>query len=130
MVIVAGRRAAALPATRAVVTSWILGTLTAREELAALGAGEWALDELAERERVLSARTRAAAAAIGLGRAACALAGGAGLAGVAWTGAAALRAGRIGPVELGVLVFLALASPPYSRARPTGSAACPSAGRP
>ena len=130
MVIVAGRRAAALPAARAVVASWVLGTLTAREELAALGAGEWALDELAERERVLSARTRAAAAAIGLGRAACTLAGGAGLAGVAWAGAAALRAGRIGPVELGVLVFLALASPPYSRACPTRSAACPSAGRP
>ncbi len=92
--------------------------------------GEWALDGLAERERVLSARTRAAAAAIGLGRAACALAGGAGPAGVAWAGAAALRAGRIGPVELGVLVFLALASPPYSRACPTRSAACPSAGRP
>ena len=49
---------------------------------------------------------------------------------VAWAGAAALRAGRIGPVELGVLVFLALASPPYSRACPTRSAACPSAGRP
>ena len=48
------------------------------------------------------------AAAVGLGRAACALAGGAGLAGVAWAGAAAVRAGRIGPVELGVLVFLAL----------------------
>ena len=128
MVIVAGRRAAALPAARAAVASWVLGTLTAREELAALGAGEWALDELAERERVLSARTRAAAAAIGLGRAACALAGGAG--GVAWVGAAALRAGRIGPVELGVLVFLALASPPYSRACPTRLAACPSAARP
>jgi len=27
---------------------------------------------------------------------------------VAWAGAAAARAGRIGPVELGVLVFLAL----------------------
>ncbi|MFY9929589.1 MAG: ATP-binding cassette domain-containing protein, partial [Streptosporangiaceae bacterium] len=37
----------------------------------------------------------------------CTLAGGAGLAGVAWTGAAALRAARIGAVELGVLVFLA-----------------------
>lgn len=33
---------------------------------------------------------------------------GAGLAGVAWTGAAAQRSGRISPVELGVLVFMAL----------------------
>ena len=107
-VILADRTAAELPAARGAVASWVLGTLTAREELAALGAGEWALDQLAERERVLGARTRAAAAAAGLGRAACALAGGAGLAGVAWAGAAALRAGRIGPVELGVLVFLAL----------------------
>ena len=107
-VILADRTAAELPAARGAVASWVLGTLTAREELAALGAGEWALDQLAERERVLGARTRAAAAAAGLGRAACVLAGGAGLAGTAWTGAAALRAGRIGPVELGVLVFLAL----------------------
>ena len=107
-VIFADRTAAELPAARGAVASWVLGTLTAREELVALGAGEWALDQLAERERVLGARTRAAAAAAGLGRAACALAGGAGLAGVAWTGAAALRAARIGPVELGVLVFLAL----------------------
>jgi len=30
------------------------------------------------------------------------------LAGMVWTGATALRAGRIGPVELGVLVFLAV----------------------
>ncbi len=107
-VILADRTAAELPAARSAVASWVLGTLTAREELAALGAGEWALDQLAERERVLGARTRAAAAAAGLGRAACALAGGAGLAGVVWTGAAALRAGRIDPVQLGVLVFLAL----------------------
>ncbi len=107
-VILADRTAAELPAARGAVASWVLGTLTAREELAALGAGEWALDQLAERERVLGARTRAAAATAGLGRAACALAGGAGLAGVAWAGTAALRAGRIGPVELGVLVFLAL----------------------
>jgi ATP-binding cassette, subfamily C, bacterial CydCD len=83
-------------------------TLAAREELAALGAADWALAQLAARERALGARTRAVAAAVGLGRAACALAGGAGLAGVAWTGAAAVRSGRIGPVELGVLVFLAL----------------------
>ena len=107
-VILADRTAAELPAARGAVASWVLGALTAREELAALGAGEWALDQLAERERVLGARTRAAAAAAGLGRAACVLAGGAGLAGTAWTGAAALQAGRIGPVELGVLVFLAL----------------------
>jgi ATP-binding cassette subfamily C protein CydCD len=57
---------------------------------------------------VLGARTRAVAAAVGLGRGACVLAGGAGLAGVAWAGAAAVRAGRISPVELGVLAFLAL----------------------
>jgi ATP-binding cassette subfamily C protein CydCD len=107
-VILARRTAAELPAARGAVASWVLGTLTAREELAALGAGEWALDQLAERDRVLGARTRAAAAATGLGRAGCALAGGAGLAGVAWAGAAALRAARIGPIELGVLVFLAL----------------------
>ena len=107
-VILAYRTAAELPAARGAVASWSLGTVTAREELAALGATEWALDQLAQRERVLGARTRAAATTTGLGRAACALAGGAGLAGVAWTGAAALRAGRIGSVELGVLVFLAL----------------------
>ncbi|MGH3230507.1 MAG: thiol reductant ABC exporter subunit CydC, partial [Streptosporangiaceae bacterium] len=107
-VILADRKTAALPAARGAVASWILGTLTAREELAALGAREWALDQLAERERVLGARTRAAATTVGLGRGTCALAGGAGLAGAAWTGATALRAGRIGPVELGVLVFLAL----------------------
>ena len=96
MVIVAGRRAAALPAARAAVASWVLGTLTAREELAALGAGEWALDELAERERVLSARTRAAAAAVSLGRAACALARGsrAGRGGLGRRGGAASRADR------------------------------------
>jgi len=107
-VILADRTAAELPAARGAVASWVLGTLTAREELAALGAVEWALDQLAERERVLGARTRAAAAAAGLGRGSCALAGSAGLAGVAWTGAAALRAARIGAVEFGVLVFLAL----------------------
>ena len=103
-----GRKAAVLPAARGAVASWVLGALTGREELAALGAGEWALAELAERERVLGTHTRAVATAVGLGRGACVLAGGAGLAGVAWTGAAALRLGRIGPVELGVLVFLTL----------------------
>ena len=107
-VILAYRKAAALPAARAAVGSWVLGSLASAEELAALGAGEWALAQLAERERVLGARTRAVAAAVGLGRGACVFAGGAGLAGVAWAGAAAVRAGRIGPVELGVLVFLAL----------------------
>ena len=56
----------------------------------------------------LGARTRAVATATGLGRAAAALAGGGGLAGVAWAGSMAFRAGRIGPVVLGVLVFLAL----------------------
>jgi ATP-binding cassette, subfamily C, bacterial CydCD len=104
----AGRIAAALPAARGAVGSWVLGALISSEELTALGAGEWALAQLAERERALAARTRAVATATGLGRAAAVLAGGAGLAGVAWAGSVALRAGRIGPVELGVLVFLAL----------------------
>jgi thiol reductant ABC exporter CydC subunit len=106
--VLAGRKAAALPAARGAVASWALGALTGREELAALGAAEWALDQLAERERALGTRTRAVAAAAGLGRAVCALAGGTGLAGVAWAAAAALRTGRIGPIELGVLIFLAL----------------------
>jgi ATP-binding cassette subfamily C protein CydCD len=82
--------------------------LTSGEELLALGADGWALAQLAERERAFGARTRAAAAAAGLARAAAMLAGGAGLAGVVWTGAVALRAGRIGGVEFGVLIFLAL----------------------
>jgi thiol reductant ABC exporter CydC subunit len=107
-VILASHQAAALPAARGAVGSWVLGALTAGEELAALGATEWAVAQLTERERVLGTCTRAVAAATGLSRAACVLAGGAGLAAVAWTGAAAQRAGRIGPVELGVLVFLAL----------------------
>jgi thiol reductant ABC exporter CydC subunit len=107
-VLLAGRSAAALPAARGDIGSWVHGALAAREELAALGAADWALAQLAARERALGARTRAAAAAVGFGRAACALAGGAGLAGVAWAGAAAVRSGRVGPVELGVLVFLAL----------------------
>jgi ATP-binding cassette, subfamily C, bacterial CydCD len=106
-VLLAGR-SAALPAARGRLGSWVHGAPAAREELAALGAADWALAQLAARERALGARTRAAAAAVGFGRAACALAGGAGLAGVAWAGAAAVRSGRIGPVELGVLVFLAL----------------------
>jgi thiol reductant ABC exporter CydC subunit len=107
-VILASHQAAALPAARGAVGSWVLGALTAGEELAALGAAEWAVAQLTERERILGTRTRAVATATGLSRAACVLAGGAGLAAVAWTGAAAQRAGRIGPVELGVLVFLAL----------------------
>ena len=90
------------------MSTWVLGTLASGEELAALGADDWALAELDRRERALGARQRAAAAAAGLGRAAAALAGGGGLAGVTWAGSAALRAGQIGPVELGVLVFLAL----------------------
>jgi ABC-type transport system involved in cytochrome bd biosynthesis fused ATPase/permease subunit len=92
-VILTGRKAAALPAARGAVGSWVHGALASGEELAALGAGEWALAQLAERERALGARTRAVAAAVGLGRGACVLVGGAGLAGVAW---AAERAGRIG----------------------------------
>jgi ABC-type transport system involved in cytochrome bd biosynthesis fused ATPase/permease subunit len=103
-----GRRAAALPAERGAVGAWVLQALTSAEELVALGAADWALAQLAERERALGARTAAVAAATGLGRAAAALAGGAGLGGVAWAAATSLRAGRIGPVELGVLVFLAL----------------------
>jgi ABC-type transport system involved in cytochrome bd biosynthesis fused ATPase/permease subunit len=90
------------------VGSWILGVLGSSEELAAPGAADWVLAQLAERERALGIRTRAVAAAAGLGQASIALAGGAGLAGVAWTGAAAQRSGRISPVELGVLVFMAL----------------------
>jgi ATP-binding cassette subfamily C protein CydCD len=106
--VLAGRNAAALPAARGAVGSWILGVLDSREELAAAAAADWALAQLAARERALGARTQAVAAAAGLGRASTALAGGAGLAGVAWAGAAAQRSGRISPVELGVLVFVAL----------------------
>jgi ABC-type transport system involved in cytochrome bd biosynthesis fused ATPase/permease subunit len=90
------------------VGSWILGVLGSSEELAAVGATGWVLAQLAERERALGTRTRAIAAATGLGRVSVALASGAGLAGVAWTGAAAQRYGRISPVEFGVLVFMAL----------------------
>jgi ATP-binding cassette, subfamily C, bacterial CydCD len=103
-----GRRAAALPAARGAVGAWVLQALTSAEELVALGAEEWAATELAARERALGAGTRAVAVATGLARAAAALAGGAGLAGVAWTGCSALRARQIGPIELGVLAFLAL----------------------
>lgn len=107
-VVLADRNSAALPAARGAVGSWVLGVLASSEELAAVGAADWALAQLAERERALGTRTRAVATATGLGRASAALAGGAGLAGVAWTGAAAQRSGRINPVELGVLVFVAL----------------------
>jgi thiol reductant ABC exporter CydC subunit len=105
----AGRRAAALPAARGAVGTWALEALTSAEELVALGAADWALARLTERERVLGQRTGAVAAVTGLARAASAAASGAGLAGVAWAGAAAVTAGRIGPVEFGTLVFLALA---------------------
>jgi len=88
--------------------SLLRGTARYAERLASHDLGLRALAQLAARERALGACTRAAAAAVGFGRAACALAGGAGLAGVAGSGAAAVRSGRIGPVELGVLVFLAL----------------------
>jgi thiol reductant ABC exporter CydC subunit len=107
-VVLADRNSAALPAARGAVGSWVLGVLASSEELAAVGAADWALAQLAERERALGTRTRAVATATGLGRASVALAGGTGLAGVAWTGAAAQRSGRINPVELGVLVFVAL----------------------
>ena len=108
-VVLADRNSAALPVARGDVGSWILGVLQSREELAAVEAADWALAQLADRERTLGARTRAVAAAAGLERASTALAGGAGLAGVVWVGAAAQRSGRISPVELGVLVFVALA---------------------
>ncbi|HEY1620502.1 MAG TPA: ATP-binding cassette domain-containing protein [Streptosporangiaceae bacterium] len=107
-VALADRNSAALPAARGAVGAWILGVLGSSEELAAAGAEGWVLAQLAERERALGTRTRAVAAAAGLGRVSAALAGGAGLAGVAWTGAAAQRSGRISRVELGVLVFMAL----------------------
>ncbi|HEX6525936.1 MAG TPA: thiol reductant ABC exporter subunit CydC [Streptosporangiaceae bacterium] len=107
-VVLANRNSAALPTARGAVGSWVLGVLASSEELAAAGAADWALAQLAERERALGTRTRAVATAAGLGRASAALAGGAGLAGAAWTGAAAQRSGRISPVELGVLVFVAL----------------------
>ena len=107
-VVLADRNSAALPAARGAVGSWILGVLGSSEELAAVGAADWVLAQLAERERALGTRTRAVAAATGLGRVSIAFAGGAGLAGVAWTGAGAQRFGRISPVEFGVLVFMAL----------------------
>jgi len=106
--LLAGRAAAALPVARGEVSTWALQALTSAEELVALGAEEWAAAQAAERERVLGARTRAVAVATGLGRAAAALAAGVGLAGVVWAGGMALRAGRIGPITLGVLAFLAL----------------------
>jgi ATP-binding cassette subfamily C protein CydCD len=106
--LLAARRAAALPAARGAIGTWALQALTSAEELAVLGAAPWAVAELARRERALGAATRAVAVATGLGRAATALTGGAGLAGVAWAGGLAWRAGRIGPAELGVLVFIAL----------------------
>lgn len=106
--LLAGRATAALPVARGEVSTWALQALTSAEELVVLGAEEWAAAQAAQRERVLGARTRAVAAATGLGRAAAALAAGAGLAGVVWAGGMALRAGRIGPITLGVLAFLAL----------------------
>jgi ATP-binding cassette subfamily C protein CydCD len=107
-VLLVGRSAAALPAARGAVGSWVLGVLASAEEVTALGAESWVLAQLAERERALGARTRAVAAATGLGRACCLFAGGAGLAAVSWAGATAQRAGRINGVDLGVLVFVAL----------------------
>ena len=127
-VILVRRNASGLPAARAAVGSWVLGVLISGEELTALRADEWALARLGERERALGARTRAVAAAAGLGRASCLCAGGAGLAAVAWTGAAAQRAGRISPVELGVLVFLALGVAGLLQALP--DAVSPPAGQP
>lgn len=106
--LLANRKAAAVPAARGALGSWVLGVLACGDELAALGAEEWALAQLAERERALGASTRAVAAATGLGRASAALAGGGALASVAWTGAAVQRSGRISPVELGGLIFLTL----------------------
>src|ERR1700691_1506929 len=102
-----GRRSAPLPAARGAVGEWVLQALTSAEELAALGADEWAAAKVADCERELGTRTRAVAAAAGLGRAVATFAGGAALAGVVWAGAAALRAGQIGAPELGALAFLA-----------------------
>jgi ATP-binding cassette, subfamily C, bacterial CydCD len=119
------RRALALPAARGAVTTWIHQLLASGEELVALGADGWALAELDRRERELGARTRAVAAAAGLGRAVATLAGGAGVAGVAWVGAGALTAGRISPVELGVLVFLMLSVAGILRALPDAAARLP-----
>jgi ATP-binding cassette subfamily C protein CydCD len=101
------RRSAPLPAARGAVAEWVLQALTSAEELAALGADEWAASQVADCERELGTRTRAVAAAAGLGRAVATFAGGAALAGVVWAGAAALRAGQIGAPELGALAFLA-----------------------
>ena len=98
-VILADRKAAALPAARAAalaagprVPHQRPGTGRPRSR----GMGPC---RAAERERVLGARTRAVAATVALGRGAWGLAGGAGLAWVAWVGAAAVRAWRISPVE-------------------------------
>jgi ATP-binding cassette subfamily C protein CydCD len=124
-VAVVSRRAAALPAARGAVTTWIHQLLASGEELVALGADGWALAELDRRERELGARTRAVAAAAGLGRAVATLAGGAGVAGVAWVGARSLAAGRIGPVELGVLVFLTLSVAGILRALPDAAGRLP-----
>jgi ATP-binding cassette, subfamily C, bacterial CydCD len=93
-VILAGRNTSGLPAARAAVGSWVHGVLTSGEELTALRAEEWVLARLGEREQALGAHTRAVAAAAGLGRTSCLGAGGAGLAAVTWTGAAAQHAGR------------------------------------
>jgi ATP-binding cassette, subfamily C, bacterial CydCD len=106
--VLAGRTSAGLPAARGAVGGWALQALTSAEELVALGAGDWAVARLAACERELGARTRAVAAAAGLGRAMATFAGGAALAGVVWAGGTALRAGRIGAPELGALAFLAL----------------------
>ena len=124
-VAVVSRRAAALPAARGAVTTWIHQLLASGEELVALGVDGWALAELDRRERELGARTRAVAAAAGLGRAVATLAAGAGVAGVAWVGERALTAGRIGPVELGVLVFLALSLAGILRALPDAAGRLP-----
>ena len=124
-VMLADRKAAALPAARGTVAAWTFGALAGGEELVALGAQEWALARLAACERMYGACTRAAATAAGLARAVAAFAGGAGLAGVAWAGAAALRAGRIGGVELGVLVFLALGAAAVLQGLPEAVARLP-----
>jgi ATP-binding cassette subfamily C protein CydCD len=124
-VAVVSRRAAALPAARGAVTTWIHQLLASGEELVALGADGWALAELDRRERELGARTQAVAAAAGLGRAVATLAGGTGVAGVAWVGERALAAGRIGPVELGVLVFLALSVAGILRTLPDAAGRLP-----
>src|SRR6202035_2883254 len=85
-VVLADRNSAALPGARGSLASWILGVLGSSEELVAAGAEDWVVAQLAERERALGTRTRAVAAAAGLGRDPVAPPGAGGRAGVAGRG--------------------------------------------